>query len=69
MNELFEAGKLVPVMDGPYTLSDVPERSGSLAQAIIKARSSSLWRERRNAPGAERTETPRAVITRRYDDE
>ena len=25
MNELFEAGKLVPVMEGPYTLADVPE--------------------------------------------
>ena len=25
MNELFKAGKLVPVIDGPYQLSDVPE--------------------------------------------
>jgi NADPH:quinone reductase-like Zn-dependent oxidoreductase len=25
MNELFEAGKLVPVIDGPYKLADVPE--------------------------------------------
>ena len=25
MNELFEAGKLVPVVDGPYKLADVPE--------------------------------------------
>jgi NADPH:quinone reductase-like Zn-dependent oxidoreductase len=25
MNQLFEAGKLVPVLDGPYKLSDVPE--------------------------------------------
>jgi NADPH:quinone reductase-like Zn-dependent oxidoreductase len=25
MNELFEAGKLVPVIDGPYQLADVPE--------------------------------------------
>ena len=25
MNELFEAGKLVPVIDGPYTLADLPE--------------------------------------------
>lgn len=25
MNELFEAGKLVPVIDGPYELTDVPE--------------------------------------------
>jgi NADPH:quinone reductase-like Zn-dependent oxidoreductase len=25
MNELFEAGKLVPVIDGPYELADVPE--------------------------------------------
>ena len=24
MNELFEAGKLVPVIDGPYKLADVP---------------------------------------------
>jgi NADPH:quinone reductase-like Zn-dependent oxidoreductase len=25
MNELFEAGKLVPVIDGPFTLAEVPE--------------------------------------------
>ncbi len=25
MNELFEAGKLVPVIDGPYKLADLPE--------------------------------------------
>jgi len=25
MNELFEAGKLVPVIDGPYKLADVPD--------------------------------------------
>jgi NADPH:quinone reductase-like Zn-dependent oxidoreductase len=25
LNELFEAGKLLPVMDGPYKLADVPE--------------------------------------------
>ena len=25
MNELFEAGKVVPVIDGPYRLSEVPE--------------------------------------------
>lgn len=25
MNELFEAGKLVPVIDGPYTLAELPE--------------------------------------------
>jgi NADPH:quinone reductase-like Zn-dependent oxidoreductase len=25
MNELFEAGKLTPVIDGPYKLADVPE--------------------------------------------
>jgi NADPH:quinone reductase-like Zn-dependent oxidoreductase len=25
MNELFEAGKLQPVIDGPYTLTDLPE--------------------------------------------
>ena len=25
MNELFEAGKLVPVIDGPFNLADVPE--------------------------------------------
>jgi NADPH:quinone reductase-like Zn-dependent oxidoreductase len=25
MNELFEAGKLAPVLDGPYKLADVPE--------------------------------------------
>ena len=25
MNELFEAGKLQPVLDGPYTLADLPE--------------------------------------------
>jgi NADPH:quinone reductase-like Zn-dependent oxidoreductase len=25
MNELFEAGKIKPVMDGPYGLSEVPE--------------------------------------------
>ena len=25
MNELFEAGKLVPVIDRPYKLADVPE--------------------------------------------
>ena len=25
MNELFEAGKLAPVIDGPYKLADVPE--------------------------------------------
>ena len=25
MNELFEAGKLLPVMDGPYTLANVAE--------------------------------------------
>jgi NADPH:quinone reductase-like Zn-dependent oxidoreductase len=25
MNELFEAGKLRPVLDGPYKLSDLPE--------------------------------------------
>lgn len=25
MNELFEAGRLVPVIDGPYKLTDVPE--------------------------------------------
>ena len=25
MNELFEAGKMVPVIDGPYKLTDVPE--------------------------------------------
>lgn len=25
MNELFEAGNVVPVIDGPYRLSEVPE--------------------------------------------
>ena len=25
MNELFEAGKLQPVIDGPYKLTDLPE--------------------------------------------
>ncbi|NIV44561.1 zinc-binding dehydrogenase, partial [Candidatus Bathyarchaeota archaeon] len=25
MNELFEAGKIKPVIDGPYKLSEVPE--------------------------------------------
>jgi len=25
MNELFEAGKVKPVIDGPYKLSEVPE--------------------------------------------
>ena len=25
MNELFEAGKLLPVIDGPYELADLPE--------------------------------------------
>lgn len=25
MNELFEAGKVVPVIDGPYKLSEVPK--------------------------------------------
>lgn len=25
INELFEAGKLLPVLDGPYTLADLPE--------------------------------------------
>ena len=25
MKELFEAGKLLPVMDGPYKLGEVPE--------------------------------------------
>ena len=25
MNELFEAGKLQPVLDGPYKLTDLPE--------------------------------------------
>jgi NADPH:quinone reductase-like Zn-dependent oxidoreductase len=25
MNELFEAGKLAPVIDGPYDLADLPE--------------------------------------------
>lgn len=25
MNDLFEAGKVVPVTDGPYRLSEVPE--------------------------------------------
>jgi len=25
MNQLFEAGKLVPVIDGPYKLAEVPE--------------------------------------------
>ena len=25
MNELFESGKLLPVIEGPYTLSDLPE--------------------------------------------
>jgi NADPH:quinone reductase-like Zn-dependent oxidoreductase len=25
MNELFEAGKLTPVIDGPYKLADLPE--------------------------------------------
>ena len=25
MNELFEAGKLMPVIEGPYKLDDLPE--------------------------------------------
>jgi NADPH:quinone reductase-like Zn-dependent oxidoreductase len=25
MKELFEAGKVVPIIDGPYPLSEVPE--------------------------------------------
>jgi len=28
MNELFEAGKLLPVIDGPYNLADLPEAFG-----------------------------------------
>jgi len=28
MNELFEAGKLLPVIDGPYKLADLPEAFG-----------------------------------------
>jgi NADPH:quinone reductase-like Zn-dependent oxidoreductase len=33
MNELFEAGKLEPVIDGPYPLSGVPEAMRHFGEA------------------------------------
>lgn len=38
MNELFEAGKVVPVIDGPYRLSDVPEAFRHFAEGRHKGK-------------------------------
>jgi NADPH:quinone reductase-like Zn-dependent oxidoreductase len=38
MNELFEAGKLVPVIDGPYRLDQVPEAFRIFAKGLHKGK-------------------------------
>ena len=41
LNERFEAGQLVPVIDGPYKLSDARDAFVTLVQGMTRARSSS----------------------------
>jgi NADPH:quinone reductase-like Zn-dependent oxidoreductase len=38
MNELFEAGKIKPLIDGPYTLVEVPKAFGIFARAEHKGK-------------------------------
>jgi len=38
MNELFEAGKVRPVIDGPYSLEDVPEAFRLFAKGLHKGK-------------------------------
>jgi NADPH:quinone reductase-like Zn-dependent oxidoreductase len=38
MNELFEAGKIKPVIDGPYTLDDVPNAFRLFAKGVHKGK-------------------------------
>ena len=38
MNELFEAGKIKPVIDGPYTLKELPEAMQLFADANHKGK-------------------------------
>jgi NADPH:quinone reductase-like Zn-dependent oxidoreductase len=43
LNECFEAGQLMPVIDGPYTLSEAREAFHHFATGITRGRSSSRW--------------------------
>lgn len=38
MKELFEAGKVIPVIDGPYKLSESLKHSGALDKGATKAK-------------------------------
>lgn len=38
INELFEAGRIVPVIDGPYPLSEVPEAFRYFGEARHKGK-------------------------------
>ena len=38
MNELFEAGKIKPVIDGPYRLDEVPEALRHFGEGVHKGK-------------------------------